>query len=107
MNKRPIRIECSLDRSELERLNNKVRKSGVSREEYLRQLIKGMVPQDAPPPDYYSMMKEIYEIRKALEYIAAAAEENGLDTSRYEAECMKLDESIKTIVDAVMLPRRA
>ena len=42
-----------LNRKEAEALDKKVKKSGLSREAYLRHLINGVVPRDAPTPDYY------------------------------------------------------
>lgn len=49
MNHRNIEIKVRLNRKEAEALNKKVKKSRISREAYLRHLINGVVPQDAPP----------------------------------------------------------
>lgn len=54
MRKRNIPILFRLNKKEAESLDKKVRKSGLNREAYLRQVINGVVPRDAPPPDYYS-----------------------------------------------------
>lgn len=104
MRKRNIRIQCWLSKKEANSFNKRVSKSGLSKETYLRQLITGLVPQDAPPPDYFTMMREIYSTRNALADIAATARAQGLDIERYESECIKLDKSIKTITEAVLLP---
>ena len=53
MRKRNIAILFRLNRKEAEALDKRVKKSGLSREAYLRQLINGLVPRNAPPPDYY------------------------------------------------------
>ena len=53
MNHRNIEIKVRLNRKEAEALNKKVKKSRISREAYLRHLINGVVPQDAPPPEYF------------------------------------------------------
>ena len=50
MSKRNIEIKVRLNRKEAEALNKRVKKSRLSREAYLRHLISGVVPQDAPPP---------------------------------------------------------
>jgi hypothetical protein len=50
MRKRNVHIQFWLNRKEAESLDKKVRRSGLSREAYLRHLIDGVVPQDAPPP---------------------------------------------------------
>lgn len=104
MRKRNIHIQCWLSKKEADSFNKRVSKSGLSREAYLRHLITGFVPQDAPSPDYFAMMREIHNVRNALADIAATARTQGLDTERYETECIKLDKSIKVITDAVLLP---
>lgn len=58
MRKRNIAIMFRLNRKEAEALDKKVKKSGLNREAYLRQVITGIVPRDAPPPDYYSINKK-------------------------------------------------
>lgn len=57
MRKRNISIMFRLNRKEAEALDKRVKKSGLNREAYLRQVITGIVPRDTPPPDYYSMMR--------------------------------------------------
>jgi len=59
MQNRTVEIKCRLTQKEADSLNKRVKKSGLSRESYLRHLINGLVPTDAPPPDYFSMMKEL------------------------------------------------
>ena len=72
----------------------------------LRHLVNGLVPQDAPPPDYYAMMRELHGIGNNLNQIAAKAHTlNALDVQRYDENCRKLDEAVKTITAAVILPR--
>lgn len=52
MRKRNVRVQLWLDKKEAQQLQKNVKKSGLSREAYLRQLINGVVPQEAPPADY-------------------------------------------------------
>lgn len=49
MRKRNVHVQFWLDKKEAEAFNKKVKRSGLSREVYLRHLINGLVPQDAPP----------------------------------------------------------
>ncbi len=58
MNNRNYEIKVRLTQAEMVHLNRLVNGSKLSREAYLRQLISGVVPQDAPPPDYFSMMQQ-------------------------------------------------
>ena len=105
MIKRNVEIKVRLSRKEAETLNKRVKKSGISREAYIRHLIEGSVPREAPPPDYYAMMREIYAIGKNLNQIAQKAHVlNVMDAQRYDAEVRKLEAAIKTITKAVVLP---
>ena len=49
MRKRNVHVQFWLDKKEAEAFNKKVKRSGLSREAYLRHLVNGLVPQDAPP----------------------------------------------------------
>jgi len=47
--------------------------------------LKGLEPQDAPPPDYYAMMRELHGIGNNLNQIAVKAHTlNALDVQRYD-----------------------
>ncbi len=73
----------------------------------MRQLINGFVPTDAPPPDYFAMMKELHYIGVNLNQIARKAHTlNAVDVKRYDEQIAMLDKAVVDIVNAVMLPRR-
>lgn len=106
MSKRNIEIKVRLNRKEAEALNKRVKKSRLSREAYLRHLIEGSVPRDAPSPDYYTMMRELYRIGNNLNQIAQKAHVlNVMDVQRYDAAIYELEMAIKTITEAVVLPQ--
>lgn len=106
MRKRNVHIQFWLDKKEAEALQKRVKKSGLSREAYLRHLVNGLVPQDSPPPDYYAMMRELHGIGNNLNQIAVKAHTlNVLDVQRYDETCRKIDTAIKKITEAVILPR--
>lgn len=76
-------------------------------EAYLRQLIEGVVPRDAPPPDYYAMTRELYRIGNNLNQIAAKAHTlQVMDVQRYDKAVEEFREAVKQITDAVVLPER-
>ena len=77
MRKRNVHIQFWLDKKEAEAFQKKVKKSGLSREAYLRHLVNGLEPQDAPPPDYYAMMRELHGIGNNLNQIARSLNEYG------------------------------
>ena len=88
-------------------LNKRVKKSGLSRESYLRHIINGLIPTDAPPPDYYSMMRTLHGIGTNLNQVAQKANVlNVLDAKRYEENIALLNKAVVEIINAVMLPRK-
>ncbi len=104
--KRNNRVQVRLDNKEHQAFMKAVRKSGLSQEVYLRHLINGVVPQDAPPPDYFAMMRELHGIGKNLNQIAQKAHVlNVVDVQRYDTAARQLDAAIRKITDAVILPR--
>lgn len=105
MSKRIIEIKVRLDEKESERLAGNVKRSGLSREAYLRQLIGGVVPRDAPPPDYYTMMRELYRVGTYLSQIAQKAHAlNLIDAQRYDIAVREFEAAVRTITEAVVLP---
>lgn len=96
-----------LNRKEAEALDKKVKKSGLSREAYLRHLINGVVPRDAPTPDYYAMMRELHQIGNNLNQIAQEAHMfHAMDVQKYDTNMRLLEDAIKRITEAVILPER-
>jgi Bacterial mobilisation protein (MobC)./Ribbon-helix-helix protein, copG family. len=107
MRKRNIQIIIRLDKNEHQRLCKLVKKSGLSQEAYIRHLINGVVPNDAPPPDYFSMMKELHGIGNNLNQIAQKAHVlNVIDVQRYDENMRLFNETVRKITNAVILPRR-
>ena len=99
MRKRNVAILFRLNRKEAEALDKKVKKSGLSREAYLRH------PRDAPPPGYYSMMRELHRIGNNLNQIAQKAHIlNVLDVQRYDRDMRMFEDTVKKITEAVVLP---
>ena len=106
MRKRNVHIQFWLDKKEAEAFQKKVKRSGLSREAYLRHLVNGLEPQDAPPPNYYAMMRELHGIGNNLNQIAVKAHTlNVLDVQRYDEAFRKVDTAIKKITEEVILPR--
>lgn len=107
MRKRNIAILFRLNRKEAETLDKRVKKSGLSREAYLRQLVNGLVPRNAPPPDYYSMMRELHQIGNNLNQIAQKAHVlNVIDVQRYDREVRRFQQAVEQITAAVVLPEK-
>ena len=106
MRKRNVHIQFWLDKKEAEAFNKRVKRSGLSREAYLRHLINGLVPRDAPPPDYFSMMRELHGIGNNLNQIAQKAHTlNVVDVQRYDTAVRQFETAVKKITEAVVLPQ--
>ena len=106
MRKRNVHIQFWLDKKEAEALGKKVKRSGLSREAYLRHLVNGVVPQDAPPPAYYDFMRELHSIGNNLNQIAQKAHVLGvMDERRYDEALQRFDQLIRDITKAVILPK--
>lgn len=104
--KRNNRIQVRLDSKEYQAFVKAVRKSGLSQEVYLRHLINGVVPQEAPPPDYYAMMQQLYRIGNGMNQIAQKAHTlNVIDVQRYDAAYRQFETAVKEITEAVVQPK--
>ena len=104
--KRNIEIKVRLNRKEADNLFKRVKRSRLSREAYLRHLINDKIPQEAQPPDYYSMMQQLYRIGTNLNQIAQKAHTlNVIDVQRYDAAVHKFEEAVQQITEAVVCPR--
>ena len=104
---RNIKVTFRLNKSESENLKKRVKKTGLNQEAYLRQIINGLAPTDAPAPDFFAMMKELRYIGANLNQIAQKAHVlNVLDVKRYDENIALLNKSVVEITNAVMLPRK-
>lgn len=71
-------IKVRMDDEEFEALNDCVRASGCSREQYLRTIAKGMRPVAVPPLDYFNLIREIRRVGYNMRQIAVKAHSLGL-----------------------------
>lgn len=108
MRKRNIPFLFRLNKQEAEAFRERVKRSGLTQESYVRQVISGKMPRDAPPPDYYAMMKELHKIGNNLNQIAQKAHVlNVIDVQRYDRDMRKFEETVRLITEAVILPGTA
>ena len=107
MRSRNIRLQVWVNEKELAMLDRKAQRSHLTRAAYIRQLIRGYIPRDAPPPDYYAMMKELYRIGNNLNQIAQKAHVlNVIAVQRYDAGVRQFEEAVRAITKATILPRK-
>ena len=107
MRKRGVHMQLWLSETEAARLQRLVKRSGLSREAYLRHLINGVVPQEIPPPDYYAFMERLYQVGNLLEQITRQAQVQGaVDAAQYKEAVGQFHQLVEGITTAVILPRR-
>lgn len=105
MNKRIYEIKVRLAADEMAHLNRLVAASGLPRETYLRMLISGVVPKEAPPPDFWEMMRELHAIGNNMNQIAMKAHSlNAIDAKYYDEGVLLFQTAVQDILSAVLEP---
>lgn len=85
------RVEFRLSTDEFNHLNLEVEKSGLSREAYLRSLLKNELPRGKPTEDYLEVIHQLNKIGNNLNQIAVIAyKTNAIDVMRYKEEVKQL-----------------
>ncbi len=102
---RNIKIQLWLNKTEVRSLQEKARRSHLSVAAYLRYLINGVVPKEAPPPDFFTMMRELHYIGNNLNQIAMKAHAlNVIDAKHYDDSVLLFEEAVQKILSAVLDP---
>ena len=96
-----------LNDKEYQALMKKVKKTGLSRETCLRQLMNGYTPKELPPPDYHGMMRELNAIGNSINQIAARANATGFFLAEEYAGYMdEFRDAVLNIQRAVTQPEK-
>ena len=102
MARRTVRIELRLTKQEAERLNTDVAKAGLSREAYLRALIRENPIKEQPPMDLVDTLKSLQQIGNNMNQIAVKANANGfIDTAAYWENVRWLQQTISELLEAM------
>ena len=92
MRKRNNRVGVYLNESELQNLTAKVQKAGMSRERFLRKMINGYRVYEAPPVDFFNLLREVSRLGSNIEQILKRANVSGyVDASRLVKTIDELD----------------
>ena len=84
MARRKIKIDLRLSEEEFALLNSDVEKSGLSREAYLRAMIKDRPIKERPPMDLVDVLRNLQQINNNMNQIATKANSmNFVDTAAY------------------------
>lgn len=107
MRKRNNRVSVRFTDEELDHFKRLVERTGLSAEEYLRQIIRGVVPRNSPPADYYKMMRQLYRVGNSLNQIAQKAHVlNVMDGQRYDRAVAEFEQAVRNITEAIILPEK-
>jgi hypothetical protein len=90
MRKRNIRIWARVTEAENEIIANRIKKTGLSREAYIRCLLLGTIPKEKPDERFYIVMRELTALCSNLNQIAQKAHAlNYIDVPYYKKETEK------------------
>lgn len=96
--KRTKTIKVRLTEDELKSLNEKVKLSGLSRENYIRSLIEGHDIKALPPDSFHTVIFHLRHIGNNLNQIARVANSSGeIDTQQYMESVKSLNKEILEI----------
>ena len=100
MRKRTNAFLIRLSDEELDRLNNLVRRTHLSREEVVRRLLDGAEIKEAPPADVPLLLREIKLVGNNINQILALANAKGfLDVPRLKIAVDELREVDRLIIE--------
>lgn len=89
-----------LTENELEDLCRKVGQAGISKEAYLRSLIKDVQPKGNPSQEFFDILKNLRQINNNMNQIAAKANTmNFIDTVKYWANVSELQKAIGKLME--------
>ena len=104
MRKRNNRVRFTLNDNELERLNKKVSKSGLSRQGYMLKIIADVVPNDLPEPDYSMFAERLREIGIIINQVAYFANATGMIAEKeYDENVKLLEETIEELMKEIYI----
>lgn len=107
MRSRKVQILFRLTDEEAEQLQELVRKSGRTREAFLREMVKGYRLCEKPDPEFYKIMRELSAIGNRINQLAAKANALGfVDTPMLDEEAKKWHQFQMDVRKKYLLPKR-
>jgi len=107
MRKRDIRVWARLTEGELDVIMRRIRKTGLSRESYIRSLLLGSAPREKPDERFYSVMQELSDIANNVSQLARkAAALSPADARMLQSEAEKWGRLQLEIRREFLLPER-
>ena len=75
--KYPVQLHLLIDSSQFEKLGILSKKAGLTKSEYIRRMIDGVVPQERPPYDFYKILTQMRYISNSMNQLAKKANATG------------------------------
>lgn len=97
-------IKIRLNDDELSLLNDRVIKSGYSRERYIRSLISGIVPKEKPPLEYHKLINEFNHIGVNLNQLVRQLYQQPILETDVRTVLNQLEDMIKNLDKQVRTP---
>lgn len=100
-------IKVRLSDEELSQLNVLVEQSGLSRESYIRLIVKGLVPRGKPTEEYLEVIRQLRMIGNNINQLAVIAHRTGsVDGLKLKELSSKLKVEIAEIKKIASAPLR-
>lgn len=107
MRKRDVQILFRLNEDEAAYLYNLVKRSGRSKEAFLREMVRGYQLCEKPDPDFYKIMRELSAIGNRINQLAVKANAlDFVDTPMLREEARKWHEFQIDVRKKYLLPRK-
>jgi hypothetical protein len=107
MRKRNNRIFVRLSDDEYDIILDRIKKTGLSKEAYLRSLLFGSVPREKPDERFYEMMRDLSGIANNINQLAKKANTFGsIHSKMLLAEAEKWGKFQTEIREAFLLPEK-
>ena len=107
MRKRNNRLWVHLSDDEFAVVKQRISKTGLSKEAYIRSVLLGNIPKEKPDERFYSAMKDLALIANNVNQLARKANAFGLIHSRMlQVEAEKWGKFQTEVREAVLLPEK-
>lgn len=107
MRRRNKQIHIYLTEEELQVLDDKVSKTSMTREAYIRAVLADTVPVELPPIDYIQLLRELTFVSNNLNQIARKAHALGLlNYQEYKEEAEKVNYVVDTMLSSLHPQRK-
>ena len=107
MRKRNVQVLFRVNKDELQDLKKKVKKSGLSQERFIRQVVAGNVLKEKPDKEFYDAMRELSAIGNRINQLAAKANALGfIDAPMLHDAAKKLAKFQTEIQKHFLLPEK-